>query len=112
MGLLRMGGSRVVEQQWGNKAPPSDSEEGRVRMRPSTSNIFHTSLAFLPISLPARRTSMRGAIGVQEASGAVPLAPAMEQEEWKPPRGSWFLLSCGGSLREGMHESQGEHSIS
>jgi hypothetical protein len=81
-------------------------------MRPTTSNIFHTSLSFHPSSLTARRTSMRlGNRGVG-ASGIAPLAPTMEQEAWKPPRGSCSLLRCGGSPKEGMHESQGEHSSS
>ena len=63
MGLLRMGGSRAVEQQrWGNKAPPL---EMRVRMRPSSlSNSFHTSLAFHPSSLIARSSMHLGTRGV------------------------------------------------
>jgi hypothetical protein len=41
MGLLCMGGSRAVEQQWrGYNAPPLKRGE---RMRPSTSYIFHTT---------------------------------------------------------------------
>ena len=81
-------------------------------MRPSSSNIFHTSLAFHPSSLTARRSMRVGNRSVGSQWWHVPLAPAMEQEAWKPPRGSWSLLRCGGSPKEGMHESQGEHPTS
>jgi hypothetical protein len=61
-GPLWLGGSRAAEQQrWGNNAPPL---EERVRMRPTTSNIFHTSLAFHLSSLTARRRMCVGTRGV------------------------------------------------
>src|SRR5687767_9264721 len=109
MGLLYMGGSRAVEEQRrGYEAPPWG--DGRVHMRHSSSNIFHTSLAVHRSTLTARRTSMRVSNrGLASQSGALPLAPAMEQQTWKPPHGSWSVLSCGGSPKEGIHESRSEH---
>jgi hypothetical protein len=93
-----MGGSRAVEQQRGNIAPPL---EMRVRMWPSsTSNSFHTSLAFHPSSLIARSSMNSGTRGVGSqwycTTGSRSRSRGMEASSWVvvSPALRWILYGA------------------
>jgi hypothetical protein len=80
-------------------------------MRHSSSNIFRTSLAFHPSSLTARRRMRVGDRGVG-SEWCTTTGSCYGTRDMEAPHVSWSVLTCGGSPKEGMHESRSDHATS